>query len=253
MILIFKLIIGPLLIALVTLVTRRWGTAVGGRLTGLPLTSGPISMFLALEQSSSFAMSSAVTSMVGGVTVSVFCLAYAYGAARFSSKMICLLLATCGYVVAVMILSHITFSIVTALLTGIIMLWLSLKLIGPDSPNNPPAIAAKWWDIPFRMVVTVIVIFAITALANVMGPGIVGILTPFPVFTGILAVFVHAQSGHESVHQFLRGVITTTYGLLGFFLVVSLFLDRLSLWATYMLAVAVAIAVNMVVLRIIRQ
>jgi hypothetical protein len=251
-ILIFKLIIGPLLIALVTLVTRRWGSAAGGWLAGLPLTSGPISIFLAFEQGTAFAMSSAVTSMVGGVTVAVFSLVYARSAARFS-RPISLLSAICGYVGAVVIFSHITFTIPTALLTGAVMLWLCLRLIGPDSPNAPPAIVAPWWDIPLRMAATVAVTFAITALAHIMGPESIGILAPFPAFSGILAVFIHAQNGHESLHRFLRGVITTTYGLLGFFLVVALLLERLSLVATYALAVFVAFGVNIVVLSVTRR
>ena len=133
------------------------------------------------------------------------------------------------------------------------MLWLCLRLIGPDSSNAPPAMVAPWWDIPLRMSATVAVTFAITALANIMGPGGIGILAPFPAFTGILALFIHAQGGSESLHRFLRGVITTTCGLIGFFLVVALFLDRLSLVATYALATLAAFGVNIVVLSVARR
>ena len=44
-----KLIAAPLLLALATLAARRWGTVLGGILIGLPLISGPISVFLAIE------------------------------------------------------------------------------------------------------------------------------------------------------------------------------------------------------------
>ena len=50
-----KVVLTPLFIAAVTLAGRRWGPAVGGWLAGLPLTSGPVSVFLALEQGPGFA------------------------------------------------------------------------------------------------------------------------------------------------------------------------------------------------------
>ena len=49
-----KLIAAPLLLALATLAARRWGTVLGGILIGLPLISGPISVFLAIENGAGF-------------------------------------------------------------------------------------------------------------------------------------------------------------------------------------------------------
>ena len=50
-----KLVVTPLFIAATTLVARRWGPGVGGWLAGFPLTSAPVSVFLALEQGPDFA------------------------------------------------------------------------------------------------------------------------------------------------------------------------------------------------------
>src|SRR6266566_6664580 len=72
-----KLLLTPLLIAAVTLAGRRWGPAVGGWLAGLPLTSGPVSLFLVLEQGPAFAAQAAVGTLAGLVGVGCFCLVYA--------------------------------------------------------------------------------------------------------------------------------------------------------------------------------
>ena len=52
--LLLKLTITPAVIALATLVARRYGPAVGGWLIGLPLTNGPVALFLTLEHGPAF-------------------------------------------------------------------------------------------------------------------------------------------------------------------------------------------------------
>jgi hypothetical protein len=44
-----KLVLTPTLIGATSLAGRKWGAAVSGWLVGLPLTSGPVALFLALE------------------------------------------------------------------------------------------------------------------------------------------------------------------------------------------------------------
>src|SRR6184192_563504 len=55
-----KLVLTPALIAIATLAGRRFGPSIGGWLVGLPFTSGPVSLFLALEQGTSFAAAAAL-------------------------------------------------------------------------------------------------------------------------------------------------------------------------------------------------
>ena len=64
-----KLILTPLAITAIALAGRRWGPAVGGWIAGLPLTSGPVSLYLALEQGKTFAATAAVNSLASGAAV----------------------------------------------------------------------------------------------------------------------------------------------------------------------------------------
>lgn len=132
-ILLFKLTAGPLLIALVTQVTRRFGPSAGGWLVGFPLTSGPISVFLALEQGTDYAATAAITSLVGAGTVSLFCLVYALCAARFS-RLMTLGAALTGYLASVGVLSHIPFTIGTGLAALVAIQGLCLCLRTRRSP-----------------------------------------------------------------------------------------------------------------------
>ena len=74
--LVFKLLLTPVLIGLVSLAGRRWGPAVSGWLIGLPLTAGPVALFLALGLGTAFASRAAQGAILGLVSLAGFCLAY---------------------------------------------------------------------------------------------------------------------------------------------------------------------------------
>src|SRR5690349_17815482 len=79
--LVLKLVLTPVIIGGVTLVGRRHGPRVAGLAVGLPLTTGPVSAFLAAERGATFAIRAAAGAVVGLIGAAVFCAPYA-GVAR---------------------------------------------------------------------------------------------------------------------------------------------------------------------------
>jgi hypothetical protein len=77
-----KLVVTPVLIAAASLAGRRWGQAVSGWFVGLPLTSGPIAFFVALDHGAGFAAAVAVGALAAAMAEAAFCLAYAHTARR---------------------------------------------------------------------------------------------------------------------------------------------------------------------------
>lgn len=61
----FKLILAPILIALATLIGRRWGHGVSGWIAALPLTSGPVSLIFAIQYDAAFAAQAAIGTLAG--------------------------------------------------------------------------------------------------------------------------------------------------------------------------------------------
>src|SRR5947208_663539 len=57
--LLLKLIVTPVLIGAASLAGQRWGETLSGWFIGLPLTSGPVCWFLAIEQGTGFAAATA--------------------------------------------------------------------------------------------------------------------------------------------------------------------------------------------------
>jgi hypothetical protein len=237
-----KLILTPLIVAAATLAARRWGDSIGGWLIGLPLTSGPVSVFFALEQGKEFAAHAAQGAILGVVAVSVFCTAYSFGA-RGTRWQQSILVAIACYAPTIWIISHLQLSLGWTEFLALAALCAALLLM--NKPGSAPKIILQpAWDLPLRMLTATIILIAITALARSLGPLWSGLLSPFPIFTLVLAIFSQSQGGAASAQRVVRGVVTGLFGYAAFFLVVSLLVTRLNLIAVYSLAALAAMSVN---------
>ncbi len=240
--LLLKLLMAPLIIAAATLVARQWGENIGGLMVGLPLTSGPVSVFFALEQGPKFAAHAALGAISGLIPVAVFCSAYARTAKHFSWR----LAATFSillYLVTVWGMSQVDIGLIftTLLVAGV--LFASLFIIGRlDFVNT--RFASPWWDLPLRIVVATTLLVLITTSAGALGSKWSGLLSPFPIFTFVMATFTHHQAGPPAARRLIRGVVTGLFAYLAFFLVVILLVEGTSLVITYLVAAFAALAVN---------
>ncbi len=237
-----KLILTPLIIAAATLVSRKWGERVGGLMIGLPLTSGPVSIFFALEQSRSYAASAAKGSILGLVPVAVFCASYVRSARRlpwYYAAAVSILL----YLVAVVGMSLLGMDLAPEVLLVSAMLGLGVLLIGKmDMPDRP--FKSPWWDLPLRTLVATALVVGITTSAGALGPKWGGLLSPFPIFTFVMATFSHSQGGPAAAWRLIRGVLTGLFGYVTFFIVVNLLVEHANLAVVYLLATLAALGMN---------
>ncbi len=239
---ILKLVLAPLIIASATLVARRWGQNIGGLMVGLPLTSGPVSIFFAVEQGRQFATNAAIGSLLGLIPVAVFCAGYVRNAKRFPWYLTAVI--SIGlYLVTVWLIS---FTAPDLGLTSILVpsiLCLALLIIGRLDPANV-FISSPWWDLPLRMLVASGLILIITTAASSLGSKWSGLLSPFPIFTFVMATFSHYQGGATAASRLIRGVLVGLFSYTAFFLVVALLVDKTNLFIVYALATVTALGVD---------
>jgi hypothetical protein len=242
-VLLLKLTLTPLLIAAATLVARRWGPTIGGWIVGLPLTSGPVSVFLALEQGRTFTAIAARGSILGLVGVAACCVAYARTAVRFGPT-ISLAAGLAAYTAATIVAQRLN----AGVWTTFIVVWLALAVSLLLMPRVPRETASRepepWWDLPLRMLAATSIVWLITTVAATLGPVWSGVLSPFPVFSTVLAAFAHYMSGSAAAARLQRGVVIGIFSFAAFFLVVSLLVEHRALVVTYALATAAALAIN---------
>ena len=241
-ILILKLVLTPLLIATATLAVRRWGFLAGGLFTGLPLTSGPVSLFLALERGPHFAGQGSIGMLLGTVALVTFCVAYVR-TARGLRWLPPVIIGFIAYCLAAWGLSFLSFSLEVLTVLVLFFLWIAVKLAGPPI-TGPSQVASPSWDIPLRMVTATAMVLFITGWAGCLGPKWSGILATFPVFTCIMGVFAQKQNGAVAAHGLMRGIIIGCLGAFSFYFVVGFAIERAGVAVAYLLAAVTSVAVN---------
>ena len=237
-----KLILTPTLIGLVSLAARRWGPVVGGLLVGLPLTSGPVAFFLALEQGTAFAARAAVATMAGILSVGAFAVAYARAAARYGWPG-ATLLGWAAYLGATLGFRSLELSLLPVFFSVVLTLGIALRLM-PGTAAAPKGIRAPWWDIPARMSSATLFVLLLTGLARVLGPQMSGLLAPFPIYGTVLAVAAHHFEGPSAAAGLLRGVIAGSFAFASFFVVLAWTLERSGLAAAFGAAAAAGLSVQ---------
>src|SRR5258707_2496744 len=132
-----KLVLTPALIGTATLAGRRWGQSVGGWLVGLPLTTGPVAFFIALDHGTAFAAAAVVGSLVGAVAEAAFSVAYGWSATR-TAWLPALLAGSAAYAIVAAILQPLDLGPAAPFALGGAALALSLRLMPAATPPEPP-------------------------------------------------------------------------------------------------------------------
>lgn len=250
MLLLFKILLAPVLIALVSLAGRRWGPSVSGWLLGIPFNSGPILLFLVLEEGPQFASRTALGSLLGILAWAAFSLVYAHVCLKlpwwYST-----LIGWAAYFVVAAVLLPVTLSVVPLFVVVavalVFTLWAFPKVAQPRSQTDYGR-----YDLWLRMATASVMVVSLTGFAKLLGPTASGILSAFPAYTTILAVFSHLHEAEAAVHV-LKGVTAGLYTASTFFLVLSPSLLHLSATASFLLAITAALLVQGATLIYVRR
>jgi hypothetical protein len=249
--LVFKLLLTPLLIGGASLAGRRWGPAIGGWMVALPLISGPVALFLALDQGLAFGAAAARGSCAGNAALAVCFLAYA----RVSASRpwpLALATAIMGWaVVAIAIQPALAWPAAAVLAVVAAAVLLALRAMPPPTGAAHHG-AVPRWEVPLRMVVGTTVVVVLTAAATVLGPGLSGLLAMLPVITLVLSVFTHRRDGAATVADFLRGDLAGLLGTAVFLAIVAGSLESLGIAASFGAATVAAVAIQGATVRLLR-
>ena len=236
-----KLTLAPGLVAATTLAGRRWGPQMAGWLGGLPVVVGPILLALAVEHGDGFAADAAEGSLIGLLSLTAFMLAYAWTARRFA-WLPTLLAGWAAFAAATLALEGLTLAPVAALaLVTIVFVATDRALPAGDSAG--PARTPRH-DLAVRVACTAALVLALTALADVLGARLSGMLASFPVLASVLAAFTHHLAGAGPAAEFLRGLVRGLLSYALFCFVVAVLLPGAGMAIAFGAATAAALGAH---------
>lgn len=249
--LVIKLVATPAIVGLASLASRRLGPSLTGWTAGIPLTSGPLALYLALEQGTRFAADAAAGILAGLIAVSLFCTVYVRTAVLLPWYL-AIAVALLAFMAATAVLQ--TGTLELALMAGCVVASLALALLMLPGTGRPIGASSPGaWDIPVRMALATVIVVGLTTVGPSLGPRLAGLLAPVPVYAGLMTVFAHRLEGAGAAVEVIRGVLFGTFGFGAFFLCVAAALPVAGIAWTFAAATAAAAATQAATFWLLRR
>ncbi len=237
--LILKLVLTPSLIGAASLAGRKWGHAISGWIVAMPLTTGPITLFLALTQGTSFAARTAVGTLAGVFSLAAFVITYSHLARRWI-WLSTLVASTLAFGLVTAGLQNLTFPLVPLWAGVVLVLALAIRLLPqPSAMESTDEGLPGRWDIPLRMAIATAFVLLITGIAPFLGPHLTGLLIPFPIFTATVASFAHHQHGPAAAISVFRGLLMGLFSYTSFMFTLALLLETAGIAFAFLTAILV--------------
>lgn len=247
----FKLLLTPLFMGLIGLADRRWGATVGGWLVGLPLTSAPATIFIALALGTTFASQMATGILLGLISQAVFCLTYVWLSFRVN-WLFSWLMGWGAFGVSTFAFEQVSLPL-PLLFLGVISSFVLVLVLWPHSGEQGVSPKAPAWALWGRMAIATSLVLVLTSIASLLGPHLSGLLAPLPIFATVFAVFAHKLQGGRPARHILHGVVVSSFACAVFFLFVAEVIQRWSIVATFGGATFLALLTQGVMLWLLRR
>lgn len=236
MVLALKLVFAPTVIVGATLAGRRWGGAVSGWLIGLPLTSGPLVLVLAVQHGRHFASRTATGSLSGAIAEAAFCVGYAL------SPRVPLVGASIAFAAAAAAVHAFPLDVLVVVVP--VVLLLALRMLPPFPARAETSVRPPRWDLPARAVVATAIVLVLAAAATTIGARLTGLLAVYPLYSAVLASFAHRREGRAAAVGLLRGLLIGLFSFAAFYVVLAYALPRIGIAGAFASALAAALVVQ---------
>jgi hypothetical protein len=231
-----------------TLAGRRWGGAVSGWLIGLPLTSGPLVLIVALEHGRHFAARTATGSLSGCAAEAAFCLGWLAGSRR--GRLTALAAASGAFALAAVAVHPLSFApLVPAALAALVV---ALRILPPFPPRTETSVPAPRWDLPARALLALAVVLVLSAVATTIGARVTGLLAVYPLYSAVLAAFAYRLEGPAAAIGLLRGLLVGLFSFAAFYGVLAPLLNHMSTGAAFVCALTAAVLTQAATARSLR-
>jgi hypothetical protein len=237
-----KIVGAALVVVTASRLTERAGPVLGSLVATLPVSTGPVYVFLAMDHGAAFIADCARVSVASSIAMLAFIWGHAFASRRFATVG-SLLAATLGWFAGAFLLQLRDWSFAEACAlyaAGFVLSIAGLRQF-TQVPQAPPAPRARF-DLALRVALVGAVVVATTIASRVSGPSVTGIIATYPVvFTSLIVILQPRWGGAVVAAVLVNGL----KGLLGFGLALAvLHLAALHLSSAPALLLALLVAVG---------
>lgn len=216
-----KLFLAPFFVWIISVLQGRYNARLGGLFLGLPLTTGPFLLIIGLQEGRLFAKTAAHGVLVGQLSLIVFCFVYALAAKSLNWKR-SIFIATIAVWVSGYFFNLINISNLGVAMTLFFVWAISLGLF-PKYEKPTEKVVAPKWELPVRLITTVVLILLLTATANILGSRVSGALSTYPTIITVLGAFSHRRNGPKyliaTLHALIQALPITSLIMIGLTLI----------------------------------
>jgi hypothetical protein len=235
-----KMAVTALFVSVATIVAERLGAVTGALVATLPVSAGPVYVFLALDHDATFISASAVASLALNTATAIFITVYVLTAQRHS-LWISISLATTAWLAFTLALVPVHWTAPSAFVLNLIVFALCVRIVKPYGRLPMPATIRPWYDFLMRAGMVTVLVGAVVTLSFRIGPTGSGVLAVFPVIYTSIMLILHRRVGGPATAAVLANAV---FGLAGFgAALLTLHVTAVPLGSALALVVALSVSV----------
>ena len=190
-----KMVVTALFVTLATVIAERLGPTVGALVATLPVSAGPVYVFLALDHDAAFISASAVASLALNAITAIYVTVYVLLAQR-RTMWVSVSLAFAVWLAAALVLGSVQWNAWWAFILNLVVFTLCFFIVEPFAFIPMPPTTQPWYDFVVRSSMVALLVAAVVLLSFRIGPTGTGVLAVFPIiYTSIMVILHHRVGG----------------------------------------------------------
>jgi hypothetical protein len=229
-----------------TITAERAGPLIGGLVAMLPISAGPVYIFLALDHDAHFIAQSALGSFVTNAYNVIFAVVYALLAQNHS------LTVSFGVAMAMWIAlafagTTVAWTVTSAIVLNIVVIALALWISAPLRHEPMPRVETRWYDLVLRASMVALLVGIVVTLSFHIGPTASGNLVVFPIVLSSIIIILHHRVGGPATAAVMANAVIGLGGFGFAVLALNLTAERLGSPLALTLALLVSVGGNLLI------
>lgn len=207
-----------------SMVAERTRPFLAAIVLSLPVSTGPAYVMLALDHDAPFIANAALSSLAGNVAIVPAAIAYAALARRGASLMPAYLGMLAAWLATMAVVKAFSWTTTPAVALNIVVFTAGIAATWRwrRAERVPPA-ARRWYDLPLRTLIVVLVVVSVIVVSEQVGPAVTGMAALFPASYSSFVLLMHRRLGGPAVAAALVNGMAMILGFTGLLLAIHLF------------------------------